>query len=377
MKKIKKLARKIKLYIVSKEPTSKISKTFIVFSYKLVLILFNKYKKRRITIYEVIKENISEEEYRNKRLTKKLLNEILYCRFMYQIAAVEYFVYEFEKLSHKGRKQYITRGNKYKFYRKFNNQNYIGYFDNKTETYRKFKEFYGRDAVPIYDEKDFSAFEKFVKKHPKFMYKPNNDYGGNGIVIYDSSDYSDMNKLFEIIIENGSCILEELIVQAPEISKIYPDSVNTLRVVAFSTKDKDIVIQWCFFRMGMNGNYTDNMSSGGLGCMVDPKTGIIYTTGRDYLGHNHLSHPNTGEMLVGFQLPKWEEALEMLKTLSQVIPQVRLVGWDLAYTEKGWILIEGNASPQCLTAQISNYNGRLHQFQQIEEIYNKEVNQIE
>src|SRR5690554_4837376 len=119
MKKIKKLARKIKLYIVSKEPTSKISKTFIVFSYKLVLILFNKYKKRRITIYKVIKENISEEEYRNKRLTKKLLNEILYCRFMYQIAAVEYFVYEFEKLSHKGRKQYITRGNKYKFYRKF------------------------------------------------------------------------------------------------------------------------------------------------------------------------------------------------------------------------------------------------------------------
>lgn len=371
--KFKNLAISLRKAIVNLEPTSRISQFFIISSYKAVLIIFGKYKKRRESAFEVIKNNVSEEEFKNTKAMNKIYDQIIYCRFMYQINAREYFTYEFKKLSHEGRKTFLTRGNKYPFYRKFNNQNYLDYFNMKTETYRKFKKFYKRDVAPLYDEDDYPAFLEFVTKHSRFIYKPSDDYGGQGINIYDVNDYDNPEDLFKILIFNGYCVVEELIKQSEEIARIHPESVNTTRVVAFRKLDGEIIIQWAFFRMGMGGSHTDNMSGGGLGSMVDPKTGILYATGRDYLGQDHLFHPDTGVKIIGFQLPEWDSLLELIKDLSMVIPEVRLVGWDFAHTDKGWDFVEANSRPQCLTAQISKHNGRLHQYLEIEKIFDEEV----
>ncbi len=371
---IRNFARKVKAMIVKAEPTSAFSKWWIVFAYKSVLIAFGKYKKRKNSAMKTIEENISEEAFANRRYVKKLYNEILYCRFMYGIAVREYFVYEFEKLSHEGRKTFVTRGNKYPFYRKFNNQNYTPYLNMKTETYRKFKEFYGREVLCMYDEDDLDAFLGFVERHPRFIYKPADDYGGHGIAIYNADEYESKEDLFKVLMYHGFCVVEELIVQAKEIAQLHPQSVNTMRVVAFRKNEHEAEIQWCFLRMGMGGSHTDNMSSGGLAAMVDPETGVIYTTGRDWLGYEHISHPDTGIQLVGFQIPKWDELKALVGKLANVIPEIHLVGWDLSLTEKGWVFVEGNARPQCVSAQITKYNGLLHLYQNMDGYMKEEVN---
>lgn len=372
-KRLRRVAIALRKAIVRLEPTSKISKLFLVMAYKIVLISFGRYKKRKKSAVKVILANIPPEDAEDSRKINKIYNEILYCRFMYQINAREYFTYQFEKLSPSGRKLYITRGNKYPFYRKFNNPNYLGYFNKKTETYRKFKKYYKRDVIALYDESDYSTFLAFVTKHPRFIYKPSDDYGGNGVVIYNIEEYESLEELFKMIIYKGYCVLEELIQQSLEIAQIHPQSVNTIRVVAFRKQDGEVIIQWVFFRMGMGGSHTDNMSGGGLGAMVDPETGILYEQGRDYLGKSHLFHPDTGVKIIGLQLPEWNQLLELVKELSSVIPQVRLVGWDFAYSDKGWDFVEANSRPQCLTAQITTINGRLHQYQEIEEIFDREL----
>jgi hypothetical protein len=372
-KSIKKAAISLRKTIVGLEPTSSLSKATLVTGYKTVLLLSKRYKKRKRSAVRVIKKNLSPEDATNQKLVNKLYNEILYCRFMYQINAREYFTYQFDKLSHEGRKMYITRGNKYRFYRKFNNPNYLGYFNMKTETYRKFKKYYKRDVVAIYNQDNYPEFVEFVTKHPRFIYKPSDDYGGNGVKIYDVSDYDSLEELFQLVVYNGYCVLEELIKQSGEIARVHPQSVNTTRVVSFRKADGEIVIQWVFFRMGMGGNHTDNMSGGGLGAMVDPETGILYEQGRDYLGKSHLFHPDTGVKIIGMNLPDWDQLLAMVKELSAVIPEVRLVGWDFAYSEKGWDFVEANSRPQCLTAQITKINGRLDQYAEIEQIFDQEL----
>ncbi len=55
-----------------------------------------------------------------------------------------------------------------------------------------------------------------------------------------------------------------------------------------------------------------------------------------------MKHPVTGEVIVGFQIPFWNQIIELVKELAYVVPQVRYVGWNIAITEKRPILIEGN-----------------------------------
>ena len=37
----------------------------------------------------------------------------------------------------------------------------------------------------------------------------------------------------------------------------------------------------------------------------------------------------------GFQIPYWNQTLEMIKEASKVIPEVKTVGWDVAITKTG------------------------------------------
>ena len=368
---IKKMVKRIKKWLVFRDYHSTFFKFLISRLYRFALLLFGKSKKRKQSALEIMKQYLTDEELDNKKLVNKKYNDILFCRFIYGTVTREYFSFNFEYLSHEARKTYLTRNNKYPYYRKFNNSDYTDYLNYKTETYRKFKEFYKRDVLCLYDDNDYSRFVDFIKTHNRFIYKPADDYGGHGVEIYDINEYESIKDLFDLIIYNGPCVIEELIKQADPIASLHPDSVNTMRVVAFLSPSGETKIQWAFLRMGMGGSHTDNMSSGGLAVMVDEDTGIVYLPGRDWLGKDHLFHPDSGIKLVGFQIPEWEKLLDMVKKLSNVIPEIRLVGWDLAYTDKGWIFVEGNARPQCVSAQLTRFNGKLHLYDSMEEDYNK------
>lgn len=64
------------------------------------------------------------------------------------------------------------------------------------------------------------------------------------------------------------------------------------------------------------------------------------------MGNNYTYHPDTNIKLVGFQIPKWNEAVETAINLAKQVPDVRYVGWDLALTADGWVMIEGNEDGQ-------------------------------
>ncbi|MBR1763561.1 MAG: hypothetical protein IJ731_09410 [Eubacterium sp.] len=366
---LKPYTKKIREWCRKKEFHSPFSVFVIANLYRFALFVFGKSGRRFASAFKVMQDYLSEEELASKRTVRRIYNDILFCRFIYGTVTREYFSFDFRMMSHEARKTYVTRNNKYPYYRKFNNRNYVGYLNKKTETYKKFKEFYKREVLCIYDENDFDAFVDFVARHERFIYKPADDYGGHGVKIYNSKKYSSLKDLFDVIIFNGCCVVEELIVQADPIKSLHPQSVNTMRVVAFLSPSGETKIQWCFLRMGMGESHTDNMSSGGLAIMVDSKTGIAYLPGRDWLGAEHLFHPDTGKQLIGLQIPEWDKLLELVGKLSRVIPEIRLVGWDLAYTDKGWIFVEGNATPQCVSAQLTNFNGKLYLYENMNAEY--------
>ena len=69
------------------------------------------------------------------------------------------------------------------------------------------------------------------------------------------------------------------------------------------------------------------------------------------LGGRNEKHPITGDIFEGYQLPYWKEVIELVKTSHKAIIGLQSIGWDVAITPSGPVLIEGNdnweiANPQ-------------------------------
>ena len=78
---------------------------------------------------------------------------------------------------------------------------------------------------------------------------------------------------------------------------------------------------------------------------VDEKTGIVLQPAIDKTKTLYDNHPETGTPIKGFQFPDWDSAMEMIKEATLVVPEVGYVGWDLAFSTKGPLLMEGNPFP--------------------------------
>jgi hypothetical protein len=150
-------------------------------------------------------------------------------------------------------------------------------------------------------------------------------------------------------------VMEELIRQGSEMAVLHPQSVNTVRITTLRVGDKINIIH-PFFKVGRAGNIVDNAAQGGIFGVIDIDTGVV-TSACDKHGNRYIRHPETGVQLIGFVIPKWEEALELSRELSKVVPEAIYVGWDLAYTEDGWVVVEGNSRAQFVCYQIAEQKG--------------------
>jgi hypothetical protein len=55
-------------------------------------------------------------------------------------------------------------------------------------------------------------------------------------------------------------------------------------------------------------------------------------------------HPDTQVRFEGKKIPEWSSIIDICKRAASAFSGVRLVGWDVALTPEGPILIEGNAT---------------------------------
>ena len=64
------------------------------------------------------------------------------------------------------------------------------------------------------------------------MAKPVDGGCGHGIEKMNTNDYPSLDEVYNRLVEgNNNFELEEVIKQHPDVSKIYPDAINTVRVV--------------------------------------------------------------------------------------------------------------------------------------------------
>lgn len=142
-------------------------------------------------------------------------------------------------------------------------------------------------------------------------------------------------------------LLEARVQNHPVIARINPDSVNTCRLVTFLTKKGELKIILSVLRIGVKGKNTDNWHTGGLAASIDPATGRIGAglIRQDFPGGGwHSAHPDTGVVFEGVTVPDWDDIVALVYRAAAMTPFIRTIGWDVAATPQGPVIIEANFS---------------------------------
>jgi hypothetical protein len=121
----------------------------------------------------------------------------------------------------------------------------------------------------------------------------------------------------------------------------------------------DVTLIGAFLRMGRGESVTDNVSSGGIFANIDVDTGIILEAAQGRESNKLYGyHPDTHVQIVGSQIPEWNNLIQRVKAIAKKVKGTTIVGWDMAYSDKGWIMVEGNGDGS-LESHQSGFPGGL------------------
>ena len=275
------------------------------------------------------------------------------------VTPYEYKMYRFYEKSRRARDQFMTDHRKQKMMRVFNSAD-RSLIKNKHEFNRLFSDFVGRQWLYAPDVSD-QQIKDFLDIHKQIIVKPNDGSEGKGIYKVSPSELTDMEAFCESARKN-CLILEEIIEQHPALSAINPASVNTMRITVVVDR---VGVPHCLsagLRMGRGQTVTDNLSVNGLIAQIDMETGILFTPAIGADLQTYIKHPVSGIILPGFQIPHWEAVKTMVFRAAKIAHQhqLRWIGWDVAVTEGGPLLIEGNSRPNPRTVQMATQTGYYH-----------------
>ena len=221
--------------------------------------------------------------------------------------------------------------------------------------------FFDKKVHTISNKKELvSLFKNILNSDTthKIFFKPINGIGGVGCFLVTSQNLEDqINQYAETVLTN-SYIQEKYIEQHTEINKIHPHAVNTLRLVHYIDHNFTVHILSTFMRFGVGKSITDNTSTGGFSIAVHSETGRLEGPGRQEATRGAAvfnEHPDSKFKLEGFSIPYFKEACALVKEVAHYFPN-RIVGWDVAISNKGPVIIEGNHNPGLHVSDIA-YGG--------------------
>lgn len=210
---------------------------------------------------------------------------------------------------------------------------------------RHFSDFIKRDFVDLRVD-DFARFNSLLEKHPIIFVKPPLECGGKGVERFLSAEISDKKAFHQQLLDEGRYIVEEAIVQNSEMAKLSVNSINTLRVGSCRNPEGELSIPYVLLRISFTKAYNDNATTGG-GFVLISDEGKIESQPATYLPlvQYFEKNPLTGFPYVGFEIPYFEEVKALVLAAHRLLPESRYIGWDVAISDKGPLLVEGNENP--------------------------------
>jgi Sugar-transfer associated ATP-grasp len=147
----------------------------------------------------------------------------------------------------------------------------------------------------------------------------------------------------------GRAIVQRRLKNHPALAALSgTDALQCTRIVTVITRAGKVEILYAFQKLIAAGNYVDDFvgAEGNMLTCIDlaaGKLGTAFIMSRELPGYTTCeAHPVTGRQLLGFELPHWEEACALVRHAATRFLPLRAIGWDVALTSEGPVLVEGN-----------------------------------
>lgn len=209
------------------------------------------------------------------------------------------------------------------------------------------------------------SLKSLLMKEGKAILKPTDKNGGKGILLLEfrkgiyleNNKPADIDQLEKSLSESESFLLSEYVQQGEYASALYPDTVNTIRILTMQDPDSGIPFVACAVqRVGTTKSFpVDNVSSGGLACGIDIRNGRLGKTSRVFMDKPFRwidRHPDTGVSFAGRYIPRWKEICLEIVELARHLPMIPYIAWDIALLENGICVIETNSWSELSVFQL-------------------------
>ena len=278
-----------------------------------------------------------------KRVSKAplpiIIGDMLWSSVRYEMGFRDYVVWDIRLLTARERKTWMTHPKAFRLNKTLNGPDSKVILGDKARFLTDFADLVGRewtDAATATDA-DLTAF---LGRHPRVIAKPAAGEGGAGIGIFETADITDVAAWRAERIAKDQTLLEQVLEQHDDLNAVYPDSVNTVRMITYRDPKGELHVIASVLRIG-NGAVIDNFASGGMFTMLDDD-GVALYPGVDKQSNIYERHPVTGTTIKGTRVPFYPEVVSMIAEAAKRLPTVPYVGWDIAITPNGPALIEAN-----------------------------------
>ena len=228
--------------------------------------------------------------------------------------------------------------------------------------------------APEHIEKNKDFIINLLKEKGTLAIKPNSGTsGGRGFMkleykngmLYENNKQITQENFDEMVSQLGNHIVTEYAYQHSEISKIWPDSECTLRVIMvklpyelpFDSSKWQCIVSYARFGTSISGG-ASNLSSGGIGVGFDFENGNFKDFGIRYKRFCPdgkwmcTEHPDTHVVWKESKLPNWSVVKKKIEQVCQHISSLDYLGFDVIITPDGLKLCEINTHPAADYEQV-------------------------
>ncbi|MDD3747062.1 MAG: sugar-transfer associated ATP-grasp domain-containing protein [Anaerostipes sp.] len=202
----------------------------------------------------------------------------------------------------------------------------------------------------ISGQKAMNFLEKYQSGSYQAVIKATVDTSsGRGVRVVDIVNGVDQiaKEPIENIIKSmgNNFVVQERIEANDKFRNLYPNAINTLRVVTYICEN-DIFVAPIAMRIGQGGGLVDNAHAGGMFIGVSDNGELNREAFTEYQ-NRYFQHPNTKTVFENYKLPCISEVKQVAIKLHHQVPMIRFVSWDFTIDKfERIVLIEANLHSQ-------------------------------
>ncbi|MDR2620298.1 MAG: hypothetical protein LBC29_04175 [Propionibacteriaceae bacterium] len=272
--------------------------------------------------------------------------DILLSAALFGAGYYDYAIFGFYDIDYRHRATYITRAKNARLINMLNDETFARTFDMKSVQARRLLPYFKRGVLFVAEANEESLRDFMADKEVVFA-KPEDGVSGRGIERLRISDFDSVADMLNYIKqpEKKFGLLEQAIVQHPDLSRLYPLAINTQRVVTLMDSAGEVHVVYATQKLGDKGKFVDNLENDGMCVPINPVdgklVGLAHTSRLEVLER----HPYSGIVFDGYQLPYVQQTFELVKAAAKAVPEMRFLGWDIAITPDGPVVVEANDWP--------------------------------